>query len=344
MNRIFSIELLRVVCAVTVVIDHIAIAAIGMYKSTASDVDRFVYYGIQHWSHFAVPVFLMISGFLLLNPQKEIEYGKAITKYTKRMVVVLLTVGTFFAFLEVLFESHQINFHSVGRALLYVFEGKGWQHMWYLYMIIGIYLVLPILKAAYNGISRKTLSTFLVLMFLFTSVIPMISLYTGINCGIKFPIMSIFLFYFILGRWVFETGSKHFINPTVLYVITIVLMFTPVWVSYLEHIKGFHLLVKLTGYDSPLIVVISVFIVFSVMNMGGVKGRRLAQFVEHLGNNSFGIYVFHMLWINLIYKFFHYNPIEHNVFFFILLILLVVVLSDITTMMFKKLPFIGSSI
>ena len=344
MRKIFSIELLRVICTITVCVDHIAITAIHIHESTSSNVDRFVYYGIQHWSHFAVPIFLMISGFLLLNPQKKIGYEKVIKKYIKRLVIVLLTIGTFYAFLEALFETHEISFQNIGNAFLCVFEDKGWDHMWYLYMIIGIYLVLPIFKSAYNGISSKIFSNFLVVMFLFTSIMPIISSYTGFNCGIKFPIMSIFLFYFLLGKWAFDTGNKLRFNSITLYALTMIMMLIPIVLAYLEFFKDLPSLELLINYDSPLMVAISVLTVWSVMKVKEGKSKHLTYIVAHLGKNSFGIYVFHMFWINLIYKFFHYNPIEHNALYFMLLVILVLVLSDITTILFKKIPYIGSSI
>ena len=48
---------------------------------------------------YAVPVFIMISGYLLLNPQKEIGFSR-IKKYVFRMVAVIWIFGTGFSLIE----------------------------------------------------------------------------------------------------------------------------------------------------------------------------------------------------------------------------------------------------
>lgn len=88
MQKIVYLEFLRVICAIVVLLDHICIAGIHIFGDSASQFEHFFYNGVQHWSHFAVPVFLMITGYLLLDPKREISYNKAITKYAWRMVAI----------------------------------------------------------------------------------------------------------------------------------------------------------------------------------------------------------------------------------------------------------------
>lgn len=46
--------------------------------------------------------------------------------------------------------------------------------MWYLYMIVGLYLLTPILKPIIENCSASVLSYFLILLFLFDSIFPLI--------------------------------------------------------------------------------------------------------------------------------------------------------------------------
>lgn len=75
-DKIVYLEFLRIFCAIVVILDHICIAGIHIWGTHASTFDQFFYNGVQHWSHFAVPVFLMISGYLLLASQRKIDYNK----------------------------------------------------------------------------------------------------------------------------------------------------------------------------------------------------------------------------------------------------------------------------
>ena len=68
--------------------------------------------------------------------------------------------------------------------------------------------------------------------------------------------------------------------------------------------------------------------------MGGV--------IDLLSKCSFGVYIIHMFWINLAYKFLKVNPFVPNVFvMMVLLWAVVVVLSVLTVMIIKRIPFIN---
>lgn len=66
--------------------------------------------------------------------------------------------------------------------------------------------------------------------------------------------------------------------------------------------------------------------------------------LKHISNNSFGIYIFHMLWVNILYKIIKFNPLDYNVIVLIPIMLLVLVVSDITTILYRKIPVIGKYI
>lgn len=149
-DKIVYLEFLRIFCAIVVILDHICIAGIHIWGAHASTFDQFFYNGVQHWSHFAVPVFLMISGYLLLAPQRKIDYKKAITKYAWRMVAVLLTVGTVFAWMEIYFKTKSFAPSGLLLALWNTIQGDTWKHLWYLYTLVGLYLVLPVLKPIFE--------------------------------------------------------------------------------------------------------------------------------------------------------------------------------------------------
>ena len=46
--------------------------------------------------------------------------------------------------------SMSFSLSDVGEAVYLTIIGKTWDHMWYLYTLIGIYLVLPVLKPMYQ--------------------------------------------------------------------------------------------------------------------------------------------------------------------------------------------------
>lgn len=258
-DKIAYLEILRIICAVVVVLDHICIAGIHIFDEKATMFDKFFYNGVQHWSHFAVPVFLMITGCLLLEPTRKIGYEKAITKYAWRMVVILLTVGTAFAWLEVYFKTKSFSPSGLFIAFCNTLQGETWKHLWYLYTLVGLYLIIPVIKPIFERMDTKELDIFLLLAFFFSSILPTFTSLTNLKFGVTFPINSIFLFYLMVGRRIgmkdkdIVKGQKLKILIVVLWVLFLILFIC----AYYEYFKGQMNIAVLSDYSSPIIVVTS---------------------------------------------------------------------------------------
>lgn len=98
---------------------------------------------------WAVPIFLMVSGALFLDKTKSIPIKKLYKKYILRLVLILLTFGTLYALMELIYTNKTINFFTVLTALKNVYAGQSWDHMWFIYMILGLYICIPPPKKLY---------------------------------------------------------------------------------------------------------------------------------------------------------------------------------------------------
>ncbi len=347
-NKIAFLEFLRVICVLAVILDHVAIAGEHIFDSSATNLDRFICYGVTYWSHFAVPIFLMISGYLLLNPAREVGYDKALGKYTKRMAVVIAFFGTIFAWLEIFFNTRSFALVDIWRAIYNMLSGESWSHMWYLYVLVGLYLVLPILKPIFQSLSTKTIDCFLCILFLFCSIFPMIENLTGFSFGVKLPIVSAYLLYFLLGRRVGMMNIEDMTKKASTYIWLVVLMLIPIGVAYMETMLGMERY-KLASYSSPFIILLSILMFVVFMSIDGKLTTMYQKspwggVIKHISAYSFGIYITHMIWINVLYKLVRFNLVEHNLLLIIPLVLVILILSDITTIVCKKIPFVGKYI
>lgn len=347
-DKIVYLEFLRIFCAIVVILDHICIAGIHIWGTHASTFDQFFYNGVQHWSHFAVPVFLMISGYLLLAPQRKIDYKKAITKYVWRIVVVLLTVGTAFAWMEIYFKTKSFVPSDLLLALWNTIQGDTWKHLWYLYTLVGLYLVLPVLKPIFEKMAGRDLDIFLGISFFFGSIMPTLSSLAGFKLGVTFPMCSIYLFYFMIGRriGVLETDctKNRYFNISVFGVLSCVSFIC----AYFEYYKNQDIVGCLTTYSSPVIVLAGISFFYMIRSLDSclikcyyMGGNKL---IKHLSLNSFGIYVFHMLWVNVLYKVIKFNPFDYGLWILLPMLIALLVASDITTSIFRKVPFVGKFI
>lgn len=340
-KRIYYLDILRIAATFGVLFNHIPLAAVHIFDKQATDVDRFLVNGNVHVMHFAVPLFVMITGALLLQPERKIDYGKVLTKYAWRMVVILALVGTAFAWMEIFFADKHFALVQIPQALVNTLGGHTWKHMWYLYMLIGLYLVTPLLKAAVNHLPTRDLDWLIAVGLLFTSVIPAVTHYADVEVGIKFPVASHYVFLMLTG-YRLSTIDFRQARPWLWMALAVAVVY--MLFGYMEYVLGYKSLIWLSGYESPMMIFYSVCIFIAIkelrydwqptMRLGGDKFSR----------DSFGIYVFHMLWVNIIYKVVKFNPIETGLWSLIPVLIVVTLLAWATTIAFRKIPFVGKYI
>ena len=129
-NRIFYIELLRVISMIAVVVLHTASAKINSIDIGNLDWQVLIFFDSA--TRWCVPVFVMISGILFLNPKKEITIKSIYQKYIPRLLVILLVWNFLYAVFSC-FIDHAFSLQTFISNLL-----LGPVHMWFLYMIIGL--------------------------------------------------------------------------------------------------------------------------------------------------------------------------------------------------------------
>jgi len=340
-KRVQYLDILRIIATFGVLLNHIPLAAVHIFDKQATDIDRFIVNGNVHVMHPAVLLFVMITGALLLQPERQIDYRKMLTKYVWRMVVILAIVGSLFAWMEIYFADKHFALGQISLALMNTLGGHTWKHMWYLYMLIGLYLVTPLLKAGVNHLSEYDLDWLIGIGLVFTTVVPGITKYTGIEVGIKFPITIQYVFIMLLGYRLCKVswGSASMWGVVALVFAAVYMLF-----GYLEYVEGHKSLIWLSGYTSPMMVVYSAAIFLFVKELPLKYDRFLAVGGGKFSQDSFGIYVFHMLWVNVIYKVVKFNPIEHGLWTLIPVLIVVTLLAWGTTIIFRRISYVGKYI
>lgn len=338
-QKLDYIVFLRVLCTVCVVLNHVPLVASHVFASQVSTENVFAATAIVHIVHFAVPVFVMITGALLLNPARQISFEKAVKKYAWRMVAVLLTVGYFFALMEQFSNTKTISVSLFSVSFMNVLTGNTWTHMWYLYMLVGLYLLIPFLKVVVDN-TPKNIVPLIAVLFVFTSVLPMFKHFCDFQLGIGFPIVSCYVMYLLLGYCLSQNRIKSRIWPIAVFSGLSIFL---VLCSYMEVWGGAEKMKFFESYASPVEVFIACgLFVFAVQR----RFERLSELfvVKILDRNSFGIYVFHMLWLNVLYKVIKFNPFEYGLLMLVPVLLGVVGASVLTTEIFRRIPLIGKYI
>ncbi|MGE8637357.1 MAG: acyltransferase [Achromobacter sp.] len=113
----------------------------------------------------AVPLFVMISGAMLLKPGMPIAMPRDIVRRVLKVLIPLIFWSA----------AHLYRNNALGRygeGLLTIFTQPAMYHLWFVYMIVGLYLLLPFFQAIYEALrTRPTLSVyFFVVWFVITCV------------------------------------------------------------------------------------------------------------------------------------------------------------------------------
>jgi surface polysaccharide O-acyltransferase-like enzyme len=155
---------LRLIALYAVIVLHCTSLLLAQYgKVPASDwlTADFLNAAVR----FAVPVFVMITGALLLN--REYEIGSFLKKRLSRVVIPflfwsLVYVGYSLYNEEIAFTADTwANIKLVLHALKY---GSSY-HLWYVYMLIGLYFIIPVIGKFVRNATENEILYFLIVWF-----------------------------------------------------------------------------------------------------------------------------------------------------------------------------------
>ena len=242
--------------------------------------------------HTAVPIFLMISGALLLRKEKEINWRKT-KSYVLRMILVLATFGLAYCLIES-FSNGDRGFALISNSIMNLLSGKSWAAMWYIYMIIGIYILTPVLKKYTDNCTQKDFTILITILLFICSVIPTINGFTNTHLTQFYLDGLIYVFYYLLGQYSYRYNiSTHIIAP----IGIIGIMGTSIQYLFNIPFSGSTL--------ASTFVVMTSFALFSLIKNLNPRNNKATDLIAKY---SFGIYLVHTFWLNVLNKGFNVNP------------------------------------
>lgn len=255
--------------------------------------------------NWAVPVFFMITGELLLDEKRTITYSVCIKKYAKRIILALIVFGIPFSMMEVFMTTRTLNFDLWWKGVVNVIEGKSWGHLWYLYALIGIYLVLPFVKAAINHMERSQVRALLIVLFVFNFILPLIEDLLELEFGFYIPISSFALFYLIAGKYVSDYWKEVNRRITVAGCIALIAL-ACVLIAIVDDFSG------VVGYSSPIIAALALLMFLTFK--GITVNEKWNDTLWKIDRLCFGVYIIHPLFINFVYKFLNITPVSFDLY------------------------------
>lgn len=317
------LDVLRVLATCAVVLMHVLTGATDVTDASIVPEYRSLLLSVMDLVTWCVPIFLLISGYLFLNPERTLTYPVMIKKYCRRIALAILLFGVPYAASELVVAERTFRIRMIPEALKMTLTGHTWSHMWYLYLILFLYLITPLLKKMLRVLPVWGVGTVMAVIFLGSSVAPFLNKVLDSNSIPVLPDGGVYFLYYLCG-YLFavrevcvdkaescgtsgkgmeagldtepvrgkRTGNVWLIAAAVL-IMGMILSRT---------LAGFSIQM---AYNYPFTVLLAVLLFAAGWN-GSIKKHRIPW--QEAGALSFAVYLVHPVYVNLLYKFVKITP------------------------------------
>ena len=290
-KRIVWLDFLRVIAIIGVIIIHIVGNTINTYQLSGNS--KIVYGIFSNVCYISIPIFVMLSGALFLD--RKISYKTMFLKYIRRILLVILLFGTFYSALELVFSTHSFGINSIGIICKKIITNDIWAHMWYLYLVIALYLLTPLLENWVCNSSKKEQLVLLIILYVFTIFIKEIEPFLGLKIGFYIPISDGYIFLYLLGNYLYKYDFNK-ISRYIIYLLGFISFCLIVLFTY------FNTCVSLITYTSTIVILLAISIVLLLKNIKIKNNNKCIKLINEMATCTFGIYIIHQFFINIIYK------------------------------------------
>jgi surface polysaccharide O-acyltransferase-like enzyme len=280
----------RALATVSVILLHVASDLLYTIKTDGVTTEWWTGNILDGSVRFAVPLFFMISGALLLRNDYEIL--KFLKKRFFRLIPPLLFWSLVYLFYdnliyEVTVESTSEFLHLMRLGLLE--KPFSQYHLWFVYDLIGLYLIVPIIaKWIKYSTSKEVLYFVIIWGITIIAYNPYLQEYVP---EIEFLYFTRYLGYMVLGYYLTTIKSKNHFLAIMLILIG---AFSTIYGTYYES----NAINKYSGiyydYLSINIVVFAVGVFLLVKNTT-INNRIINKIIKFISDHSFGIYLAHAL-------------------------------------------------
>lgn len=335
--RKYYIDYLRVVLMIGVIILHVSANNWYGYVETNRWIVFTIYSAI---CRVAVPCFFMISGALFLDDSKKLEYMKFAKNHIIKMIIVLFVWSMFY---QVYALDGNINVFTIRVAIKNVLLGETQTHLWFLYVTIGFYLLVPIIKVYTNSASKNSMVYTLLIIGMITIGIDTLSMLTGtipviVSNNISKMTLSSgkYVFYFLVGHYIDKYNLPK--RPCrILNIVGVIALGLEIYITVTLSRVNMIPNENWMRYTSIFVAANAVAVYACFRNLEVTEPSRL---IKNMANCSMGIYLVHMFWILELWKH-NFTTFSFNAVISVPVIsIIVLTLSWITVFVLKRIPVI----
>lgn len=278
MNRIISFDILRIIACVMIIVMHSPIP-----KENSSNL---FLSSLSYFSASGIGLFFMVSGALLLPVKTDLKFF--IKRRFTKIIIPTIFWSLFYLCVNALFLNQPIRLKELFSIL---FSAQGNSVLWFIYTLIGLYLLAPILSKWIQAASCKEIQFYLCI-WLISLCFPFLKYVVLINTsneGILYY-FSGYVGYFILGYYM-KTYPKK-LSWKVLIPALIISIVVPVLCKMRR--------VDVNFYD--MFWYLSIFVAIQCLcwwklicdSKKKIISKRALHYITEFSKMTFGVYLVHI--------------------------------------------------
>jgi surface polysaccharide O-acyltransferase-like enzyme len=256
-------------------------------------------------SHYAIPLFVLISGYVLRLRYQNNETLE-IKTYTRKRIKSIIPQFLVFSVIYILYANRNtigtIDFFMAAKQILL---GDAYFHLWYFILIIQLYILYPFFLKIYNKFSNKE-ALLLILLFAQLQYDYFFNFYREqISLTIPYEMFTLLVkgfvsvqFYFFLGMYISDhyDSLKVSISKIRISWILVPIMIVSLKIYFTLTNNGARLFWEVTTL--PILDILIIMFLFKFTHILSVNySWRISLFFKKVGDHSFGIYLVHVFFL-----------------------------------------------
>lgn len=257
---------------------------------------------------FCVPIFVMISGAFLLSKEKPIPLKTLFKKYILKTFLIVILASFFYRIIDSIFiTGTEMNFEYLKDAFFRSITGNGKFHLWYLVMLIPLYFFYPMLDKYVRNSSRKEIKYLLIVLLIFSIIIPTLNMIINVNQIIlpyrELFLISAYLFYFLFGYYIYKYDFKKRTKIISIILVPVGMLLIAISIYLSSRARG-TLYIFFENNECFFVLLSSwgIFMLFKYYISKIKFNNKFKKIVSYLSSCVFGIYVIHVIIVELFVK------------------------------------------
>lgn len=281
----------------------IMLHASGRWLITSQELNKMNHFEIIRWgtvdvyqslSVISVPIFLMLTGALLLQPGKN----ESLSVFFKKRWTRIGLPFVFWTSAYFVWDFYVQNIPVSSGVIIQGLLNGPYTHMWYMYVLVGLYLLTPILRIFITHADPTMIKYFVVVWFLGVATVPFFNLLTIYQLHTHVFTLTGYVGYFVLGTYL----STVQLRRSTLSILMILGVALTVFGTYVLAITGGGTeMYFFQEYLSPTVILasISFFLLLFTFQPPSIQKEAspslFNKVVKLISQNTLPIYLFHVM-------------------------------------------------